>query len=340
MAFVTPARLPGVETLRGTLRGVAGSWVRVTRTPAGLVGMFSDGRDIYVIEPAAGIADSAVTALEAAGVAPVIYRLADTVIPVGSTSCGTVTLADIARGGSTAQAQFDAVAGELQVAAATVPTTKQIEVAVVGDFEFSGIAFSGGLTPEQAIAARMNVVDGIFSSQVGVKIIVASVTVFRSAADPFTDTLLDTIEIQPARGAFHHVQLRKNQLEPAKMELPSRRLLRVQVHVQLRHVRHQLSAKLRRVVELQVTDMKRARPQLSGQLSNLRPQPRFLLDAPRREGFQHQIPREHHRDRQGENQPQRHENPTHKTILHHQQRTFTTRCLRDGLPDTRPDPPR
>ena len=188
MQFITPATLPGVEALRGTLRGDPDSWVRVTRTPAGLIGMFSDGLDVYVIEPASELAASAVTPLEARGAAPVIYRLADTVIPVGSTTCGTVTLADIARGGSTAQAQFEAVAGELQVAAATVPTTRQIEVAVVGDFEFSGLAFAGGLTPEQAIAARMNVVDGIFSSQVGVKLVVASVTVFRDASDPFSST--------------------------------------------------------------------------------------------------------------------------------------------------------
>lgn len=209
------AREPGVEPLRGTLRGVAGSWVRVTRTPAGLIGMFSDGRDVYVIEPATELAATAVTPLEARGTAPVIYRLADAVVPVGSTSCGTVTLADIARGGSTAQAQFEAVAGELQTAAATVPTTKQMEVAVVADFEFSGLAFAGGLTPEQVITARMNIVDGIFSTQVGVRLLVTSVTVFRTASDPFTDTtvpntLLDEFAnwrqitpTQTARGLSH-----------------------------------------------------------------------------------------------------------------------------------------
>jgi hypothetical protein len=88
---------------------------------------------------------------------------------------------------ATAQQAFDDVAGELQALAATLPA-RQIEVAIVGDFEFSGLAFANGLTPEAAIAARMNIVDGIYSSQVGVKVIVSDVNVFRTAGDPFTAT--------------------------------------------------------------------------------------------------------------------------------------------------------
>ncbi len=192
MRFVTEARLPGVETLRGTIAGIPDSWVRLTRTPSGLYGMFFDGREVYAVEPAHAALDEAVGTLQASGNDPIVFRLADAVLPPGSTSCGTVTLADVVSGKpQTALQQFQAVAGELQALAAGGPD-KQIEVAVVGDFEFSGTTFTGGLTPEQAIAARMNVVDGIFSSQVGVKIIVASVTVFRDAADPFSATLTPT----------------------------------------------------------------------------------------------------------------------------------------------------
>lgn len=215
LAFVTNARLPGVEALRGTLRNLPGSWVRITRTPAGLYGMFYDGRELYVIEPAHELASSAVTPLEAAGNEPVVYRLADTVLPINGASCGTVTLADAARGGQSAAQQFNATVAELQIAAAGLPPTRQIEIGVVGDFEFSQLPFSGGLTPEQAIAARMNVVDGIFSEQVGVKLLFSSVTVFRDAADPFTattvsNTLLDELALwrqgtptQNTRGLTH-----------------------------------------------------------------------------------------------------------------------------------------
>jgi hypothetical protein len=196
LAFVTNARLPGVEALRGTLRNLPGSWVRITRTPAGLYGMFSDGRQIYVIEPAHELAGSVVTPLEAGGDQPVVYRLADTVLPIDGASCGTVTLADVARGGQSGAAQFNATVAELQIAAAGLPPTRQMEVAVVGDFEFSQLPFTGGLTPEQAIAARMNVVDGIFSEQVGVKLLFTLVTVFRDPADPFSATTVPSALLQ------------------------------------------------------------------------------------------------------------------------------------------------
>jgi hypothetical protein len=189
LGFVTPRTLPGVEALRGELRGLPRSWVRVTRTPAGLYGMFSDGRDVYVIEPAHELAGHAVGPLAARGREPVVYRLADTVMPVGGATCGTAATRP-SFSVTTGQQQFEAVAAELQatVGAATLPGL-QLELAIVGDYEFSRLSFGGGLTPEQAIAARMNVVDGIYSSQVGVKLVFDAVTVFRDPADPFSDTL-------------------------------------------------------------------------------------------------------------------------------------------------------
>jgi hypothetical protein len=191
LRFVTSAALPGVEVLRGELTGLPKSWVRVTRTPAGLYGMFSDGLDVYVIEPAHEVSSRIVGPAAARGREPVVYRLADTVMPMDGPRCGTVSLADAARGGTTGLQEFEAVAAGLQTAvgSAGLSATRQLRLAVVGDHEFSQLGFSGGLTPEQAVAARMNVVDGIFSSQVGVKLVVDSVTIFRDPADPFTGTL-------------------------------------------------------------------------------------------------------------------------------------------------------
>lgn len=192
LAFVTRERLPGVEALRGQLRGLPGSWVRMTVTRAGLYGMFSDGADIYVVEPAHELVARAVSPLAARGSQPVVYRLADTVLPPGEASCGTVTLAAVAGGGTSGQQQFDGLVAELQSAFGTAGATasRQLEVAVVGDYEFSQLGFSGGLTPAEAIAARMNVVDGIFASQVGVRLVVPHVTLFSTPDDPFSGTLV------------------------------------------------------------------------------------------------------------------------------------------------------
>lgn len=186
--FVDARRTPGIEALRGTVEGAPGSWVRLTRTPAGLYGLMSDGQDLYAIEPAAAAAPQAVGPVAARGTEPVVYRLADTLMPPGEATCGVVSLAELpAQRARSAEQSLAEIGGELQALAATLPA-QQIEVAVVGDFEFSGLSFAGGLTPEAAIAARMNIVDGIYSSQIGVKIVVTDVTVFRSESDPFTAT--------------------------------------------------------------------------------------------------------------------------------------------------------
>ena len=58
-------------------------------------------------------------------------------------------------------------------------------VGIVGDYEFFQ-HFSDD--PEGTIIARMNVVDGIFTNQVGVKISLGELTVLRSAQEPFMST--------------------------------------------------------------------------------------------------------------------------------------------------------
>lgn len=194
LRFVTPERLPGVEALRGSLAGVEGSWLRITRTPAGLYGLIFDGRDYYAIEPAAEAAAQVVGPLAARGGAPVIYRLADTLVPAGAATCGTVRHIDDLRAGAapepvTAQQVLERFGEGYDVQAATLPT-RQLQMTVVGDYELSQLAnFVGSSgTAEQAIAVRMNVVDGIFSAQLGVKVFVAEARVFRDPDDPFGPT--------------------------------------------------------------------------------------------------------------------------------------------------------
>ncbi len=194
LRFVTPERMPGVEALRGTLTGVEGSWLRLTRTPAGLYGLIFDGRDYYAVEPAAEAAGQVVGPLAARGSTPVIYRLADTLVPAGAATCGAVRHIDDLRADAgpepvTAQQVLERFGEGLEAEAALLPT-RQLQVAMVGDYELSQLAnfASGNATPEQAIAVRMNVVDGIFAAQLGVKVVVAETRVFGDPDDPFSPT--------------------------------------------------------------------------------------------------------------------------------------------------------
>jgi hypothetical protein len=174
----------GIEPMQGTVEGAPGSWVRLTRSPSGWRGVFSDGQDIYAIEPAADVADVTTQPLNPQSSAPVVYRLHDALLPLGDEFCET-PLAPVPDEAPTALDAFKSVASDLRrIHAAAIPN-RQIRIGVVADFEFAeGFAFEE--TPEQAVVARMNIVDGIFSSQVGVKIELGLSTIFRNEDDPFT----------------------------------------------------------------------------------------------------------------------------------------------------------
>jgi NAD(P)H-nitrite reductase len=176
----------GVEPLRGTVEGMPGSWVRLTRDAAGRWrGMVSDGSDVYAIEAASDIASSAVQPIDADSSAPVVFRLSDAILPLDVGSCA-VAHVDAPEEEISAQAAYEALTGELQIAAAQAAPTRRLTVGVVADTEFAAVFDRGMGSAEQAIIARMNIVDGIFSEQLGVEIVLAAPTVFRGTHDPFT----------------------------------------------------------------------------------------------------------------------------------------------------------
>jgi hypothetical protein len=171
--------------LQGTVEGLPGSWVRITRSASGLRGMMFDGQDMYAIEPAAEAAAVTVQPLIAADGETVVYRLADAMMPVETMTCEVVKPDSTPDTPPTAADALEALSSELhtfQIAA--VAAMKQVRVGVIGDFEF--VSQFTNSTPEDAIVSRMNIVDGIFSTQLGVKISLATPTLFRSSTDPFT----------------------------------------------------------------------------------------------------------------------------------------------------------
>jgi hypothetical protein len=173
--------------LQGTVDGIQNSWVRLTRGAGGWRGMIFDGQSLYAIEPAADIAGTTVEPLTVTGTAPVVYRLDDALMPVDQMSCEIVAAPGAP---STAAEAFSHLSHELHVQAATgdLAAMKQVRVGVVGDYEFANLFATGTTTPEDAVVARMNIVDGIFTSQLGVKLSLAPTTIFRNVNDPFSKT--------------------------------------------------------------------------------------------------------------------------------------------------------
>jgi hypothetical protein len=194
--------LPGGQVgdtlaFRGTLPGLAGSWARLTRRGGRYQGIYSDGAQIYLLDDAAGAAGASTTVANLDPDETISYRLADLQIS-GILFEGDI--ATITRTGSELVAQIGAALAPPMAAA--VLATRRLDVAIVADTEL--VALDGANTQANAIA-RLNIVDGIFGSQVGVQLRVAGVTNADSQAESLTSTvpgtLLDQLKAYRGRSA-------------------------------------------------------------------------------------------------------------------------------------------
>jgi len=166
---------------RGKLAGFENSWVRVVVSDGKPSGLIWDGSELFAVERPGDNIAGADTAI--------IYRLADALVAPGSMTCGA------GRDMTTGAAVYQSLAAELSaVSALAEGAVSEIDIGAVGDAEFAVIH---GANAQQAILDRLNNVDGIFSSQVGVQINVPLVQVFTNSAAtsyPFSDTVVaDTL---------------------------------------------------------------------------------------------------------------------------------------------------
>jgi hypothetical protein len=177
------------QLLRGKLRGLSASWVRLTRIGEELEGAIWDGTDLYTIAPARVVNRFAVDRLRVEGSTPVVYRLSDVDADAYPMSCG-VSGADEK---ALALPAYRSLVGELTASETTASDTgAQLDIAVIGDYEFYT---THPVNTEAEMLARINIVDGIYSDQVGVSIHVSQVKVFTTPNEPFTtDTGADLLE--------------------------------------------------------------------------------------------------------------------------------------------------
>jgi hypothetical protein len=191
------------QVWRGTLAGLDGSWVRLTVANGRRYGMIWDGRDLYVVEPAADASASLVGPAPASGDAPIVYRLSDTLAPAGAAHCGTVTLPG-AGGDRASRSGLDTyrqMVGELQETIAppgsdpgtsAANATRRLQVSAVADYEYAQAV--GAASARDRIIARFNNIDGIFAAQVGVQIeLVSPIRVYETATQPFSSTASSTL---------------------------------------------------------------------------------------------------------------------------------------------------
>lgn len=154
---------------RGTIAGMPGSWARVTLSGGVPQGLLYDGNELIAIERRPGAADGP----------PLVFRLADMHIEPGALRCGVHdhvrTAAELMTGMATAKTA--------PAVAEAAGATSVLQVGVLADSRYTADPLS---SKQDSILTRMNIVDGIFSDQLGVEIDVERIDIFDSASDPFT----------------------------------------------------------------------------------------------------------------------------------------------------------
>jgi len=162
----------GIGIFRGQLANNPDSWARIVVFDDMPRGVIWDGSEMYAVEAPGD------SVLKSSG--PIIYRLADTLIEPGSMSCASQEFA-----GSGA-AVLANLSGELAAVVAQAPgAVSEITMAAIGDSLFTN-DMGGDADAVAAIIARLSIVDGYFSEQVGVQIDVQHFETFSDPADdPF-----------------------------------------------------------------------------------------------------------------------------------------------------------
>ncbi|MGB5622160.1 MAG: M12 family metallo-peptidase [Gammaproteobacteria bacterium] len=200
-AGIYPDDAESYKLLKGSLEGQPGSWIRLTLVGDHLQGVIWDGEEMFSIAPTETVVDALVQPADPAD-GHVIYRLADMMVTPGTMGCGVG--AESAMSVSAAFA-YEQLVSELEQRAQTeaLGASLELELSAVGDGPFVA---SFGAGSEAALLTRFNIVDGIFSEQVGIQITVTEIQLFQpgdntlsaTEAGALLDQLTDLRDATPA----------------------------------------------------------------------------------------------------------------------------------------------
>ena len=145
----------------GSLEGVTASWVRLAVADGALRGVIFDGHELLLVEPRDGSAAQ-------------IVRVAD--VPLAR----QISFAD-----DSLRAPPDALGRSGPLAAALVAgqtADRKLEISAIADATFRA-RYASEADARDAVVTRLNIVDGIFSAQVGAGVEVTSINVADSLSD-------------------------------------------------------------------------------------------------------------------------------------------------------------
>lgn len=159
-----------LKLYRGKLKDNDASWVRITLQDNQVSGMIWDGDEIYIIDNPKDVSGILSSNQDLQSAASLIYRLSDT--EAGNQSCAFEP-------NSYSVNNYSGLINELKEnIEAQAATVAQLDMAIVADTQFANIHSN----PSVAVVARMNVVDGIYSEQVGVHLNLTDIDVLTDNA--------------------------------------------------------------------------------------------------------------------------------------------------------------
>ncbi len=154
-----------VQLYKVTIEGVPGSWARISVHDGLPRGMIWDGRELFVV-------DAAPEGVNYGAAGTVMFKLSDAVLERG------VSFIDDAVETPRDPAEaYDAMIGELRARKQALQgdvATEAVEISILGDAAYLA-RYADETQAHDAILTRLNNVDGIFSSQLGVEVRVVSV---------------------------------------------------------------------------------------------------------------------------------------------------------------------
>ncbi|HLA71242.1 MAG TPA: M12 family metallo-peptidase [Steroidobacteraceae bacterium] len=156
-----------LQLYKGTLEGVPGSWARISVHDGLPRGMIWDGRELFIV-------DAAAEAVNYGAAGTVMFKLSDAVLERGVSFTG-----DAVETPRNPAAAYGAMIGELRARTQALQAgvaTEGVEISILGDATYLA-RFASEAEARDAILTRLNNVDGIFSSQVGVELQVVSVNI-------------------------------------------------------------------------------------------------------------------------------------------------------------------
>lgn len=174
-AHLSPGQSGERRLLRGAIADKPTSWARLSFKDDTAEGLIWDGRELYGVTPAASAANMVSVPSDLPARGSIIFRLADTEVSLDADFCAARAPHELSSGDGLAEyaAMIDEL-GRMQIAAAGAAPTQGIELSVLTDAAFRG-QYDTAEDAQDALLVRLNNLDGIYSAQVGLRMLVASI---------------------------------------------------------------------------------------------------------------------------------------------------------------------